>query len=93
MITTTGAGVVEVTKLVTNKTAGGRRRSGRRSGCGRQRRFPLRERERVEVVLAVHRGQADEQVADIRLRVVAVAKAGDDDRVEMAVRLPASGGR
>ena len=33
-------------------------------------------------MLAVHRGQAGEQIADIDLGIVAVAQAGDDDGVE-----------
>ena len=33
-------------------------------------------------MLAVHRGQAGEQVSDVGLRIMPVAQAGDDDRVE-----------
>lgn len=72
-----------VTKLVTTTMALGRSSGGgRRRHRGRRWRLPARGGERTEVVLAVHRGQAGEQVADIDLRVVPMPEAGDDDRVE-----------
>lgn len=57
-----------------------------RSACGsgrrRIRRHPLRREQRVAVLLVGHAPQAAEHVAQVGERVLAVALAGVDQRVE-----------